>query len=42
MMLGVNIGKLVPLEVYGKLENTKITKKYFLMLELDVPYIVES
>ena len=29
----VNLGKLVPLEVHGRLENAKIAKKYFPMLE---------
>ena len=36
----VNLGKLVPLEVHGKLKNAKITKKHFPMLEWGVPYIV--
>ena len=36
----VNIGKLVPLEVHCKVENAKIAKKYFLMLEWGVPYTV--
>ena len=39
-MPNVNLGKLVPLEVHGRVKNTKIAKKYFLMLEWDVPYIV--
>ena len=36
----MNLGKLVPLEVHGRLENAKIAKKYFLMLEWGVPYTV--
>ena len=38
--LDVNLGKLVPLEVHGKLENAKIAKKYFSMSEQGVPYTV--
>ena len=34
----VNLGKLVPLEVHDKLENVKITKKYFLMSEWGMSY----
>ena len=36
----VNLEKLVPLEVHGKVGNAKIAKKYFPMLELGVPYTV--
>ena len=36
----VNFGKLVPLEVHGRVGNAKIEKKYFLMSEWDVPYTV--
>ena len=36
----MNLGKLVPLEVHGKVGNAKIEKKYFPMLERGVPYIV--
>ena len=36
----LNLGKLVPLEVHGKVEIVKIAKKYFLMLEWGVPYTV--
>ena len=39
-MSDVNIGKLVPLKGDDKLKNAKIGKKYFPMLEWDVPYIV--
>ena len=38
----VNLGKLVPLEGHGRLENAKIAKKYFLMLECRVTYIMEK
>ena len=31
---------LVPLEVHGKVENAKISKKYFPMLKWGVPYTV--
>ena len=31
--------KLVSLEVHDRLGNAKTTKKYFLMLKWDVPYI---
>ena len=40
MTLNVNLGKLVPLEVHDRLENAKIAKEYFLMLEWGVPYTV--
>ena len=36
----MNFGKLVPLEVYGRVENAKIVKKYFPMFEWGVPYTV--
>ena len=36
----VNLEKLVPLEVHGKLGNAKIAKKCFPMLERGVPYSV--
>ena len=39
-MLNVNLGKLVPLEVHGRLGNAKIARKYFLILEWGVSYIV--
>ena len=39
-MQNVNLGKLVPLEVHGSLENAKIAKKYFSMLECIMPYII--
>ena len=34
------VGKLVPLEVHGKLRNVKIAKKYFPMLEWSVLYTI--
>ena len=36
----MNLRKLVPLEVHGRLGNTIIAKKYFPMLEWSVPYMV--
>ena len=36
----MNLGKLVPLEVHDKVRNAKIAKKYFLMLEWGVRYVV--
>ena len=36
----MNFGKLVPLEVHGRVKNAKIAKKYFPMSEWGVPYIV--
>ena len=36
----MNLGKLVPLEVHGRVGNAKIAEKYFPMLELGVPYTV--
>ena len=40
--LDVNLGKLVPLEVHDKVENLKIAKKYFLILEWDIFIPLES
>ena len=34
----MNLGKLVPLKVHGKVRNAKIEKKYFSMSEWGVPY----
>ena len=42
MTSDVNLEKLVPLEVHGKLGNIKIAKKYFLMSKWGVPYTLES
>ena len=39
-MPDVNLGKLVPLEVYGRLKIAKIAKNYFLKLDWGIPYIV--
>ena len=36
----MNLGKLVPLEVHGRVGNAKISKKYFPMLEWGVPNTV--
>ena len=36
----MNLGKLVPLEVHGRVGNAKISKKCFLMLEWGVSYTV--
>ena len=36
----MNLRKLVPLEVHGRVGNAKIAKKYFPILEWDVPYTV--
>ena len=36
----MNLGKLVPLEVHGRVGNAKIAKKYFPMFQWDVPYTV--
>ena len=36
----MNLGKLVPLEVHGRLRNDKIAKKYFPMLEWGRLYTV--
>ena len=38
----MNLGKLVPLEVHGRVENAKIAKKYFPMLEWGVPSTVRK
>ena len=38
----MNLGKLVPLEVQARVGNTKIAKKYFLILEWGVPISLES
>ena len=39
-MPNVNLGKLVPLEVHGRVRNAKIENKYFPMLEWGVLYTV--
>ena len=36
----VSLGKLVPLEVHGRVRNAKKEKKYFPMLEWGVPYTI--
>ena len=36
----MNLGKLVPLEVHGRVGNAKIARKYFPMLDWGVPYAV--
>ena len=36
----MNLGKLVPFEVHGRVRNAKIAKKFFPMSEWGVPYIV--
>ena len=36
----MNLGKLVPSKVHGKLGNAKIANKHFPRLGLGVPYIV--
>ena len=36
----MNLGKLVPLEVRGRLGNAKIAKKYFTMSKWGKPYTV--
>ena len=41
-MPDVNLEKLVPLEVHGRLKNAKIAKKYFPMLKWGVPYIIRK
>ena len=38
----MNLGKLVPLEVNGRVKNVKIAEKYFLMSDLDVPYTIRK
>ena len=40
MVPDVNLEKLVPLKVHGRLGNAKIAKKYFPMLEWSLPYII--
>ena len=36
----MNLGKLVPLEVHGRVGNAKKAKKYFPMSKWGVPYTV--
>ena len=36
----MNLGKLVLLKVHGRLGNSKLAKKYFPMLEWNVPYTI--
>ena len=36
----MNLGKLVPLDVHGKVGNAKIAKRYFPMSEWSMPYTV--
>ena len=36
----MNLGKLIPLEVHGRVRNAKIENKYFPMSEWGVPYTV--
>ena len=36
----MNLGKLVPLEVHGRVGNAKIVKKYFTILEWGMPYTI--
>ena len=36
----MNLGKLVPLEVHGRVGNAEIAKNYFLMSKWGVPYTV--
>ena len=36
----VNLEKLILLKIHDRLENAKVAKKYFLMLEWGMPYIV--
>ena len=36
----MNLGKLVLLEIHGRLGNAKIAKKYFPMSKWGVPYTV--
>ena len=38
----MNLGKLVPLEVHGRVRNAKIAKKYFPMSEWGVLYTVRK
>ena len=39
-MPDVNLGKLVPLEVHGRVGNAKIAKKHFLLSKWGVPYTI--
>ena len=41
-MPNVNLGKLVPLEVQGRLGNIKLENKYFSMLDWGVLYTVKK
>ena len=41
-MPDVNLGKLVPLEVYGRVGNAKIAKKYFAMSKWGVRYTAKK
>ena len=36
----MNLGKLVPLEVHGRVKNAKIAKIYFPISKWSVPFIV--
>ena len=36
----MNLGKLVPLDVHGRLKNAKIANKHFPMSEWGVPFTV--
>ena len=38
----MNLGKLVPLEVHGKVGNAKIAKKILSDVGWGVPYIIEK
>ena len=38
----MNLGKLIPLEVHGRVKNAKIAKKCFQMSDWGAPYIVEK
>ena len=38
----MNLGKLVPLEVHGRVGNAKIVRKYFSMSYWGVPYIARK
>ena len=39
-MPDVNLGKLVPLKVHGRVKNAKIKNKYFPMSEWGVSYTI--
>ena len=41
-MPNVNLGKLVPLEVHGRVKNAKIAKKFFPMSGWGMPYTVKE